>query len=177
MNFIARNRGLIVFGVVWGLFLAALPAVFAFDDPFTLSPFLVSAFVCSILAGVAGALLAGRWISGRSGKVRPGMLAALFAGVLHGVVFGVLAAISIWLCLAVNISGFSTATPGSIFNLVENPGIFEMSGIAARAIFVYALVAGMVLSPISGSVILRAVRVDGGGSVAGHNVGSKKGNI
>ncbi len=177
MNFIARNRRLIVFGVAWGLFLAALPAVFAFGDPFTLSPFLVSAFLCSILAGVAGALLAWRWVSGRSGKVRPGMLAALFAGVSHGVVFGVLASVSIWICLAVNISGFSTATPGNIFNLVENPGIFAMSGIAARANFVYALACGMVFSPISGSLILRAVRADGGGNVAGYNVGSGKGNI
>lgn len=143
MNSIVRSCGLIVFGALWGMVLAALPAGFAFDDLFTVSPFLVSAFVCSILAG--------RWFSGRSGKVRAGVLAALFAGVSHGVVFAVLASVSIWLCLAVNISGFSTATPGDIFNLVENPGIFAMSGIAARA--------------------------DGGWSVAGYNVESGKGNI
>ncbi|CAN5438182.1 MAG: hypothetical protein M3494_14815 [Actinomycetota bacterium] len=168
MDFIARNRGLIVFGVVWGLVLAALPAVFAFDDPFTLSPFLVSAFVCSALAGVVGATLAGRWVSGRSG-----MLASLFAGILHGVVFSVFASLTIWICLAVNISGFSTATPGNIFNLVSNPGIFAMSGVAAWAIFVYSLAAGMVLSLISGSFILRA----GGGGVAGYNLRSGKGSI
>lgn len=153
MSFVAKNRGLIVFGVVWGLVLAALPAVFAFDDPFTLSPFLVSAFLCSALAGVAGALLAGRWVSGRSG-----VFAALVAGVLHGVVSSLLASISIWICLAVNISGFSTATPGNVFNLAANPGIFEMSGIAAQAIFVYSLAVGLFLSPLSGGFVLRMMR-------------------
>lgn len=153
MDFIARKRGFIVFGVVWGFALAALPAFFAFDDPFTLSPFLVSAFVCSMLAGVAGALFAGKWVSGRTG-----LFAGVFAGILHGVVFSVAVSVGVWICLAVNISGFSTAAPGNIFNLVGNPGIFEMSGIAAWAIFLYTLAAGVVLSPISGGVILRMSR-------------------
>lgn len=169
MDFILRNRGLVAFGAVWGLVLAALPAVFAFDDPFSLSPFLVSAFVCSTLAGIVGALLAGRWVSGRSG-----VFAALMAGVSHGVVFSVLASLSIWVCLAVNISGFSVATPGNVFNLVSSPGIFAMSGVAARAIFLYALVVGIVLSPVSGGFVLRMVR---GRGVAGYSLSSGKGSI
>ncbi|MBA2691273.1 MAG: hypothetical protein H0U65_02095 [Rubrobacter sp.] len=165
-----------VFGLVWGVALAVVPAVFAFDDPFTLSPFLVSAFVCSALAGVVGALVAAAWASRR--MVRgggSGMLASVFAGVVHGLGFSVAASVSIWICLAVNISGFSTATPGNIFNLFGNPGIFEMRGIAARAIFVYTLAVGMVLSPVSGALVLRAVRMEG--RIIGHKMNTGKGNI
>lgn len=158
MNAKVRNR-LIAFGLLWGLALAALPAAFAFDDPFTVSPFLVSAFVASALSGAAGALLAGRWASSRaSRRGRSGIVVALSAGALHGLFFCVLASLSIWVCLAVNISGFSTATPGNILNLVSNPGIFEMSGIAARAIFAYSLAVGLLLSPVSGSLLLRVAR-------------------
>lgn len=162
MNARVRNR-LTVFGLLWGLALASFPAVFAFNDPFTLSPFLVAAFSCSALSGAAGMLLAGRWASGsgemsRSG--RPGVLITVSAGVLQGVVSCVLATLSIWFFLAVNISGFSAARPGAISNLVTSPGIFEMSGIAAQAIFVYSLVAGLLLSPVSGSLLLWMARGD-----------------
>ncbi len=160
MNARIRNR-LIASGLLWGLALAVFPAALAFDDPFILSPFLVSAFACSALSGAAGALLAGRWASGplSRGK-RSGVLPTVSAGVLHGVVFCVLASISIWLFLAINISGFSAATPGAVFNLVRSPEIFEMSAIAAQAIFAYSLVIGLLLSPISGSLILRASRME-----------------
>ncbi len=159
MNAGTRNR-IIVFGLLWGLALAGFPVVFAFDGPFTLRPFLISAFGCSALAGAAGAFLAGRWASDRAGE-RPGTCAALSAGVLHGVVFSVLASLSIWVCLAVNISGFSAAS-GNILNLVGSPGIFEMSGVAAGAIFAYSLAVGLPLSPLSGILLLRAARTGDG---------------
>jgi hypothetical protein len=148
-----RNR-LVVFGLVWGLALAAFPAVFAFDDPFTVSPFLVAAFLCAALAGAAGALTGGKWLLGRSKG--SGAFTVLFAGILHGTVCGILASLSIWVCLAVNISGFSAATPGDISNLLRDPGIFFVSGVAALAVLLYSLVAGVLLSPVAGFAILRA---------------------
>lgn len=160
MNARVRNR-LIALGLLWGLALAVFPAALAFDDPFTLSPFLVSAFACSALSGAAGAFLAGKWASGSgvlSRGERPGVLLTLSAGALQGMVFCVLVSVSVWVFLAINISGFSTATPGAVFNLLRNPGIFEMSGIAARAIFAYSLVSGLLLSPVTGSLLLRAIR-------------------
>ena len=99
-----RNR-LILTGVLWGLVLAALPAVLAFDR-FALSPFLVAAFVCAGLSGAAGAVVAGRRAMDLV-RGRRGLLAVSGIGAVQGLVSGVLAAFSIWLALSVTISGFS----------------------------------------------------------------------
>ncbi|MGH3086148.1 MAG: hypothetical protein ACRDSJ_02370, partial [Rubrobacteraceae bacterium] len=141
MNARVRKR-VISFGLLWGLVLAVFPAMVAFDDPFSLSPFLVSAFASSALSGAAGALLAGRWASGAdslSRDKRPGVLLTVSAGALQGLVFCVLVSVSVWVLLAINISGFSVGTPGGVLNLLRNPAIFEMSGIAARAVFAYSI--------------------------------------
>lgn len=162
MSSSVRNR-LVCIGLLWGAALAVFPAFFAFDDPFTLSPFLVCALLCSALAGIFAALSAGRWTLGRVARDgRTGFFVPALSGTIHGVLFGLLVSFSVWVCLAVNISGFSTATPGNISNLVTEPGIFLVSGVAAGAVLAYALAAGLLLSPLTGAVILRAARIGGG---------------
>ena len=150
-----RNR-LLLLGALWGLVLAALPAVLAFDDRFVLSPFLVAAFVCAGLSGAVGALIAGRRAA--TSSTRRGLLAVSGVGALQGLVSGTLAALSIWLALAVTISGFSTGSPGEILDLLRRPEIFVESAIAAIAILVYTLTVGTLLSPVVGAVLCRLVR-------------------
>ncbi|CAA9452006.1 MAG: hypothetical protein AVDCRST_MAG78-3518 [uncultured Rubrobacteraceae bacterium] len=151
-----RNR-LLLLGALWGLVLAALPAVLAFDDRFVLSPFLVAAFVCAGLSGAVGALVAGRGAAATS-STRRGLLAVSGVGALQGLVSGTLAALSIWLALAVTISGFSAGSPGEILDLLRRPEIFVESAIAAIAILVYTLTVGTLLSPVVGAVLCRLVR-------------------
>ena len=150
-----RNR-LLLLGALWGLVLALLPAVLAFDDRFVLSPFLVAAFVCAGLSGAVGALVAGRRAA--NGSTRRGLLAVSGVGALQGLVSGTLAALSIWLALTVTISGFSAGSPGEILDLLRRPEIFVESAIAAIAIFAYTLIVGMLLSPVVGAVLCRLVR-------------------
>lgn len=150
-----RNR-LILSGALWGIVLAALPAVLAFDR-FALSPFLVAAFVCAGLSGAAGAVVAGRRAMGLVSGSR-GLLAVFGIGALQGLVSGVLAAFSIWLALSITISGFSVGSPGEIFDLLRRPEIFVESAVAATAILFYAVVVGALLSPVVGAVICRLVR-------------------
>lgn len=154
-----RNR-LLILGALWGFVLAAVPAAVAFEDPFSVSPFLVSAFAAAALSGAAGTLLAGRWAM-RSAPSRkdgwlPAVLSVLLTGVLQGVTVGVLAAFSIWLAMAVNMSGFSAATPGEILNLL-GPDVFRQSAIVGIAVLVYALVVGLLLAPVAGVAINRLV--------------------
>ena len=150
-----RNR-LLLLGALWGLVLAVLPAVLAFDDRFVLSPFLVAAFVCAGLSGAVGALVAGRWAA--TGSTRRGLLAVSSVGALQGLVSGTLAALSIWLALAITISGFSAGSPGEILDLLRRPEIFIESSIAAIAVFAYTLIVGTLLSPVVGAVLCRLVR-------------------
>lgn len=150
-----RNR-LLLLGALWGLVLAAMPAVLAFDDRFVLSPFLVAAFVCAGLSGAIGALVAGR--RAVTGSTRRGLLAVSGVGALQGLVSGTLAALSIWLALAITISGFSAGSPREIFDLLRRPEIFVESAIAAIAVFAYTLVVGTLLSPVVGAVLCRLVR-------------------
>ena len=151
-----RNR-LLLLGALWGLVLAVLPALLAFDDRFVLSSFLVVAFVCASLSGAVGALVAGRRAAAPS-STRQGLLAISSVGALQGLVSGTLAALSIWLALAITISGFSAGSPGEILDLLRRPEIFVESAIAAIAVFAYTLVVGMLLSPVVGAVLCRLVR-------------------
>ena len=150
-----RNR-LLAFGALWGLVLAVLPAVLAFDDRFVLSPFLAAAFACAALSGALGTLIAGRRAS--TGIGRRGLLGVSGVGALQGLVSGTLASLSIWFALAVTISGFSAGSPGEILDLLRRPEIFVESGIAAVAVLVYALIVGILLSPVVGAVLCRLVR-------------------
>lgn len=151
-----RNR-LLLFGALWGLVLAVLPAVLAFDDRFVLSPFLVAAFVCAGLSGSVGALVAGCRVAA-TGSTRQGLLAVSSVGALQGLVSGTLAALSIWLALAITISGFSAGSPSEILDLLRRPEIFIESSIAAIAVFAYTLIVGTLLSPVVGAVLCRLVR-------------------
>ena len=149
-----RNQ-LLLLGALWGLTLAVLPAVLAFDDRFVLSSFLVAAFMCASLSGSVGALVAGRRAAG---STRRGFLAVSSVGALQGLVSGALAALSIWLALAITISGFSVGSPGEILDLLWRPEIFVESAIAAVAVFAYTLIVGTLLSPVVGAVLCRLIR-------------------
>lgn len=149
-----RNR-LLLLGALWGLVLAALPAVLAFDR-FALSPFLISAFACAGISGAMGMLLAGRRAAATPAGL--GLLPAVRIGVLHGLVSAALAAVTIWLALTVTISGFSVGSPSEILDLFWRPAIFIEGAIAAIAVFVYTAAVGTVLSPVVGAAIRRIVR-------------------
>ncbi len=150
-----RNR-LILPGALWGLVLAAFPAVLAFDR-FALSPFLVAAFACAGLSGAAGAVVAGRRAMGLAPESR-GLIAVSGIGAVQGLVSGVLAAFSIWLALSITISGFSVGSPGEILDLLRRPEIFIEGAVAAIAILLYTVAVGTLLSPVVGAVICRVVR-------------------
>jgi hypothetical protein len=150
-----RNR-LLLLGALWGLVLAILSAALAFDG-FALSPFLVAALMCAGLSGAIGALVAGR--RAVTFRRRRGLLAVSGVGALQGLVSGTLAALSMWLALAITISGFSLEKPGEILDLLWRPGIFVESAIAAIAVLVYAV--GVVLSPVVGAAVCRLVRTGG----------------
>ncbi len=67
-----------------------------------------------------------------------------------------MAALSIWLMMAVNMSGFSEENLGEllkILNIFREPAIWLESLIVAQAVFVYAVTVGLLLSPISGTAI------------------------
>ena len=160
----SRNR-LTLAGALWGLSLALLPAVLAFDG-FALSPFLLAALLFSALAGAAGALVAGRRAA--RGRTEPGAnwAAASAVGTLQGVVAAAIAALSIWLALTVTMTGFSPDAPGRILALFADPGIFLQSALAALVVFGYAAVVGLLLSPLVGSAVLRLSSAgDNGASV------------
>lgn len=163
----ARNR-LLLFGALWGFAMVAVPSVVAFDDPFSISPFLVAAHLCAMLSGAAGALFAGRRVSGepRSGGWR-GIVRGSVAGVSQVVVAAPLAALSIWLMMAINISGFSVENLGEVANLLRifrEPGLWLQSLLVAQAVFVYTLITGTLLSPASGTLLLLLARAHRQGS-------------
>lgn len=155
MNSNVRNR-LILTGILWGLVLAALPAVLAFDR-FALSPFLIAAFACAGLSAAAGAVVAG-YRAMRFASESRGLIAVSGIGAVQGLVSGVLAAFSIWLALSITISGFSVGSPGEILDLFRRPEILIESAVAAIAVLVYTVVVGALLSPVVGAVICRLVR-------------------
>lgn len=159
MNTTLRNR-LLMFGAGWGLVLAAVPAVVAFDDPFAVSPFLVAAHLCAASSGAAGALVTGRLaargrVNGEAGRWRAAF-AGFRTGTVQALVAAPLAALSIWAALAINISGFSVENTGEILKalrLFTEPGIWVESLVVAVAVLVYALTVGVVLAPISGAIM------------------------
>lgn len=128
MNGMVRSR-LLLLGAVWGLVLAIVPAVMAFDDPFTISPFLVAALSCAAASGAVGTLIAGCRAANSRSSGRTGWYLVLLAGFGTGaagaVVAGTLAALSIWGAMAVNMSGLSTETPDilMVLNIFRDPAI------------------------------------------------------
>ena len=82
MTAAVRNR-LVPLGAVWGLVLAALPAL-VMTDPDALTGFLVMALACAAVGGVVGTLVAGR----RASRSAPGRKGARGAAVLRGSAIG-----------------------------------------------------------------------------------------
>lgn len=140
--------------------MAAVPSLAAFDDPFTVSPFLVAAHLCAGASGAVGFWLAGRRAVASETHASDGwardVLRVIGTGAFQAIVAAPLAALSIWLMMAVNMSGFSEENLGellNILNIFREPAIWLESSIVALAVFVYAVVVGLLLSPISGIAI------------------------
>lgn len=151
MSASARN-GLLTFGAIWWFVLALVPALVAFQEPFSVSPFLVSAFLFAAASGAYGTLVAGRRVAGEE-------VSKLASGMLQAVVVAPLAAVTIWLAMAVNMSGFNVVeSPAQVLNLIRRPSIFIEAGIVSLAVLAYSLVVGALLSPLTGAVIARIVR-------------------
>lgn len=149
---------LLAAGALWGFVLALIPAEVAFAGPLSLSPFLISALFCAALSGAVGTWIAGR----RASRTRHSskeigwprwLLSGFGTGLLQAVVVGVLAALSIWLAMTITMTGFSVATPGAISSLVSQPDIFLQSAIVGRVVFIYALLVGVAMAPLTGLAI------------------------
>lgn len=134
-------------GAGYAFAIAAVPVATVWDDGFTLSPFLISAFLCAMASGASA--LAAR-LAGGSGS---GMARTLLAGVAFALLSAALAGPAVWLAMSVNMSGFSTATPLAVFNLVSRPEIFIESGIVGVAVLLYTALVGLLLSPLTGAAL------------------------
>ncbi len=148
-----RNR-LLALGILWGLLLAAVPAL-VMTDPYRLTGFLIVALVCAALSGCVGTLVAGRRAA-RSGR-RSGVLSGAGLGVVQGLAGGLVAALLFWVLMAVTTSGFTLQDPVELSALMR-PRVFLGSFFIALSAFVYTLVGGLVLGPVFGKLIDRAVR-------------------
>ncbi len=148
-----RNR-LLVIGALWGLLLAAVPAL-VMMDPYRLTGFLVVALVCAVVSGCVGTLAAGRWAARRSG--RSGFVAGVGTGIAQGLVGGGIAALLLWGLMALTISGFTLRNPVDV-SVLMSPRVFIGSFFVALSAFVYALVGGLLLGPVFGTLVNRTVR-------------------
>lgn len=159
MSSAVRNR-LLAIGVLWGVLLAAVPAL-VMTRPYRLSGFLVAALACAALSGAVGTLAAGRWSA--RGKVggRRGLVGALGAGLFQGLIGGAVAALLIWGLMAVTLSGFTLENPVELATLMS-PRVFLGSFFVSLSVFVYALVGGVLLGPAFGTLVNRSVRVEEG---------------
>ena len=150
-----RNR-LLLLGAVWGLVLAAVPAL-VMTDPYRLTGFLAVALLCAAVSGVVGTLVAGqralRRPPGRKG--RGAVLRGLGIGAVQGLVGGGFAALLFWAVMAVTISGFTLRDPVEL-SVLMSPRIFLGSFFVALSAFAYALVGGILLGPIFGPLVERA---------------------
>ena len=163
----ARNR-LLALGALWGLLLAAVPAL-VMTDPYRLTDFLIVALVCAALSGCVGTLVAGRRAA-RSSR-RSGVLGGVGLGAVQGLAGGLVAALLFWVLMAVTTSGFTLQDPVELSTLMR-PRVFLGSFFVALSAFVYVLVGGLVLGPVFGKLIDRAVR--SGKKDAGDEAGGKE---
>ena len=150
-----RNR-LLLLGAVWGLVLAAVPAL-VMTDPYRLTGFLAVALLCAAVSGVVGTLVAGRRALRRppGRKGRGAVLRGLGIGAVQGLVGGGFAALLFWAVMAVTISGFTLRDPVEL-SVLMSPRIFLGSFFVALSAFAYALVGGLLLGPIFGPLVERA---------------------
>ncbi|HEY6752728.1 MAG TPA: hypothetical protein VI027_15565 [Rubrobacteraceae bacterium] len=157
-----RNR-LLALGFLWGILLAAVPAL-VMTDPYRLSGLLVASLVCAALSGCVGTLVAGRratLLAARSGGAeRSSLLAGVRTGASQGLVGGGVAALIFWGIMAVSISGFTLQNPVELSVLME-PDVFLGSFFVALSVFLYVLVGGLLLGPVFGTLVNRTVRARG----------------
>ena len=163
MTSTVRNR-LLALGVLWGLLLAAVPALLM-TDPYQLTGFLVAGLACAALSGSLGTLVAGRRAVKKGGK-RSSLLLGVLTGALQGLAGGIVAALLIWALMAITLSGFTLRNPVEL-SVLMSPRVFLGSFFVALSTFAYALVGGVLLGPIFGTLINRTVR-------AGNNVSGEK---
>jgi len=149
-----RNR-LVALGVLWGLLLAAVPALWM-TNPYQLTGFLVAGLACAALSGSLGTLVAGRRAVKKGGG-RSGLLAGVTIGALQGLAGGVVAALLIWALMAITLSGFTLRNPVEL-SVLMSPRVFLGSFFVALSTFVYALVGGVLLGPVFGTLVNRIVR-------------------
>jgi hypothetical protein len=152
MTATVRNR-LLLLGSVWGVLLAALPALVMIRS---LSGFLVAALLVAALSGSVGTLVAGRRAARRKGSGGT-VLAGLGTGFLQGLVGGAFAAALIWALTALSISEFSL---GNRVNpsVLMSPRVFVGSFFVALSVFFYAVAGGTLLGPAFGRLVDRAVK-------------------
>jgi hypothetical protein len=163
MTSTVRNR-LLVLGVIWGLLLAAVPALLM-TSPYQLTGFLVVGLACAAVSGSLGTLVAGQRAAKKGGG-HSRLLAGVGAGALQGLVGGVVAALLIWALMAVTLSGFTLRNPVEL-SVLMSPRVFMGSFFVALSAFAYALVCGVLLGPIFGTLVNRTVR-------AGKNAAGEK---
>ena len=152
-----RNR-LLALGILWGLLLAAGPAL-VMTNPYRLTSFLVAALTCAVLSGAVGTLSAG-WRAARStarskSTGRSGLLAGIGTGTFQGLVGGGIAALLFWGLMALSISGFTLRNPVEL-SILMSPRVFMGSFFVALSVFLYAFAGGLLLGPIFGTLINRA---------------------
>jgi len=156
MTATVRNK-LLVLGAVWGVLLAALPALVMTRRP---SVFLGAALLVAVLSGCLGTLVAGRRAARRK-EGRGAVLAGLGTGFLQGLVGGAFAALLIWALTALSISEFSLGSPPDL-SMLMSPRVFIGSFFVALSVFLYAVAGGTLLGPAFGALVNRTV--DGGGA-------------
>jgi len=155
-------------GALWGLVLAAVPA-FVMTDPYRLTGLLVVALACAVLSGVVGTLIAGRQVAMKTrseGVGYSGVIAGVRIGTSQGLVGGGVAALLFWALMAVTISGFTLRNPVEL-SILMSPRVFMGSFFVSLSVFVYAFVGGLLLGPIFGKLVERAVHKDAGGNAGG----------
>ena len=154
MTATVRNR-LILLGSVWGVLLAAVPAL-VMTRPYRLTGFLVAALLCAALSGCVGTLVVGRRAALR-GEGSGGLVAGLGTGFLQGLVGGAFAALLIWVLMALTLSGFTLENTVELSTLMR-PRVFLGSFFVALSVFLYAVACGTLLGPAFGRLVDRAVR-------------------
>ena len=163
-----RSR-LLALGVLWGLTLAVVPAL-VMTSPYQLTGFLVAALICAALSGCVGTLAAGRRALRSTprpeGTRRSEALAGLRTGASQGLVGGGIAALLFWVLIAVTASGFTLLDPVEL-SVLTSPRVFMGSFFVALSAFLYAFLGGLLLGPIFGTLVNRAVR-------AGKDAGEKE---
>lgn len=156
-----RNR-LLALGVLWGILLAAVPALVMARG---FGWFLAAALVSAAFSGCVGTLATGQRLLVRlkKGAKLGGLASSLGTGLFQGLFGGGVAALLFWGLMSVTISGFSPLNPEGLSRLMS-PQVFLGSFFVALSVFMYAVVVGVLLGPIFGPLIKRSAKVEEVGS-------------